>query len=341
MRIKTITIAMVAVMSLASCGSKSESGQNLAESSSGDMEAYESSDVNAIEQARPEIMVMPSDQTMQNSFCVKTKTIDGRKYIIRDYQKFLLEDDNFKTVVRAIQDRFIQNGYPLNDLEQTLKSIDTQDATNIADNLAMDTKTQLLQTASPDIILELDLSTVADYTKSASADKSVKYTISGIDAYTNKVIATAESGQLTGKSVTEIVNADLQSRLPKLMGDLQKHFSDVLTRGRDITVTINMDADSNQKLTDESIEGDTYADEIIDYIKSHTVKGAYKMQTNTGDQLTFTNVRIKVLNDDGTQYGVYDWTRDLQKYLKKNLGLSCENRSQGLGEVVLTVKGIK
>lgn len=341
MRIKTITITIAAAFCLASCGSKTEGRQNLAEAASGDMETYESTDVNAIEQARPEIMVMPSDQTMQNSSCLKTKNIDGRKYIIRDYQKFLLEDENFKTVVRAIQDRFNQNGYPLNDFEQTLKSIDTNDASNIADNLAMDTKTQLLQTASPDIILELDLSTAADYTKSASADKSVKYTISGIDAYTNKVIATSESESLTGKSVSELVNADLQKRLPKLMTDLQNYFSDVLTRGRDITVTINVDAASNQKLTDESIEGDTYADEIIDYIKTHTVKGAYKMQNNTGDQLTFTNVRIKVLNDDGTQYGVYDWTRDLQKYLKKNLGLSCENRSQGLGEVVLTVKGMQ
>jgi hypothetical protein len=34
-------------------------------------------------------------------------------------------------------------------------------------------------------------------------------------------------------------------------------------------------------LSDESIEGDTYADWIIDYIKAHTVKGAYKLQRNT------------------------------------------------------------
>ena len=128
--------------------------------------------------------------------------------------------------------------------------------------------------------------------------------------------------------------------MPKLMGDIQKYFNDVLTRGREITVRINIAADSNQKLTDESIEGDTYSDEIIDYMKTHTIKGAHKLQTNTGNQLTFTNVRIKVLNEDGTQYGVYDWTRDLQKYLRKNLGLSSENRSQGLGEVELTVKGM-
>lgn len=199
----------------------------------------------------------------------------------------------------------------------------------------------MLQTASPDIILELDLTATTDYTKSNLKDKTIRYTLNGIDAYTNKVIATVASEEMRGESVQAVVDQSLDKNLPKLMNDIQNYFSDVLTRGRDITVRINMDADSNQKLTDESIEGDTYADEIMDYIKTHTVKGAYKLQSNTADQLTFTNVRIKVLNDDGTQFGVYDWARDLQKYLRKNLGLSCENRSQGLGEVVLTVKGIK
>lgn len=335
-----ITTLLSTGMLLAACGG-GESKKNLADMASGDMEAYESESVNAIEQARPEIMVLPSDQTMQNSSSLKTKTIDGRKYVIRDYQKFLLEDENFKTVVRQIQDRFIQNNYPLNDFEQTMKSIDTQDAKNIADNLAMDSKTQLLQTATPDIILELDLTATTDYTKSNLKDKTIRYTLNGIDAYTNKVIATVASEEMRGESVQAVVDQSLDKNLPKLMNDIQNYFSDVLTRGRDITVRINMDADSNQKLTDESIEGDTYADEIMDYIKTHTVKGAYKLQSNTADQLTFTNVRIKVLNDDGTQFGVYDWARDLQKYLRKNLGLSCENRSQGLGEVVLTVKGIK
>lgn len=335
-----ITTLLSTGMLLAACGG-GESKKNLADMASGDMEAYESESVNAIEQARPEIMVLPSDQTMQNSSSLKTKTIDGRKYVIRDYQKFLLEDENFKTVVRQIQDRFIQNNYPLNDFEQTMKSIDTQDAKNIADNLAMDSKTHLLQTATPDIILELDLTATTDYTKSNLKDKTIRYTLNGIDAYTNKVIATVASEEMRGESVQAVVDQSLDKNLPKLMNDIQIYFSDVLTRGRDITVRINMDADSNQKLTDESIEGDTYADEIMDYIKTHTVKGAYKLQSNTADQLTFTNVRIKVLNDDGTQFGVYDWARDLQKYLRKNLGLSCENRSQGLGEVVLTVKGIK
>ncbi len=339
LRINTPTIMLAAALVLSACGGGKQA-DGLVDGATGNMEAYESSDVNAIVQAKPEIMVIPSDQTLQQFNCVKTRRIDGEKYQERDYAKYMLNDEYFKPIVANIQNRFIAADYPLNDFEQTLKSINTRNVADIADKLAQDAKTRLMAVATPDIVLELDYSIAADYTKSASGDKEARYLISAVDAYTNKVVATIHSDGLKGQNGVALITDDLDKNMPKLMSDMQKYFNDILTRGREITVRINVDSDSNQHLTDESIEGDSYADEIMDYIKTHTVKGAYKMQSNTGDLLTFTNVRIKVLNDDGTQYGVYDWTRDLQKYLKKNLGLSSENRSQGLGEVVLTVKGM-
>ena len=129
--------------------------------------------------------------------------------------------------------------------------------------------------------------------------------------------------------------------MPKFQEDITKYFSDILTRGRDITVRVAVEKGANVNLSDESIEGDTYADWIIDYIKTHTVKGAYKLQRNTDNELYFVNCRIKLLNEDGTQYAIYDWTRDLQKNLRKNLGLKCTNKAQGLGEVLISVKGLQ
>ena len=75
------------------------------------------------------------------------------------------------------------------------------------------------------------------------------------------------------------------------------------------------------------------------YVKRHTVKGAYKMQTNTKNELYFVNVRIPMVSDDGTQYGVYDWTRDLTRAMRKDLGVKVSNESQGLGEIALTIDG--
>ena len=321
---------------------------NLAEMAYGDMEEYESTDVNAIEQARPSIMVIPGDQTLKNFKMLATDNANGREYVVRDYQGYLLKDYRAPLIISHIQDAFVQKGYPLNDFEQTLKQLNTQEALDAADDIEKDAKTKLLTTAHPDIILELNYYSSKDkglsltsYDFSNKGDRDVSYTLDAIDAYTNKVISTINTTGLSGQSTTQTLQADLDKKLPKLQNEIVAYFSDILKRGRDITVRIAVEKGSNVRLSDESIEGDTYADWIIDYMKSHTVKGAYTMQRNTDNELSFVNCRIKLLNDDGTQYGVYDWARDLQKNLRSNLGLKVTNKSQGLGEVLIVVQGIK
>ena len=346
MKVKQSFLAAIALMSMAaltSCGGGNKGG-NLAEGASGDMEEYVNSDVNAIEQARPTIMVIPSDQVLQNFKALKTERANGREYILRDYKKYLLKDDRAKRIISTIQDAFNDQNFPLNDFEQTLKQLDTQEATDMADGLDKDAKTQLLTTAQPDIILELDYDTSRDkismtsHNYSHKGAKNISFTLNALDAYTNKVVATMTASNIKGESTTEAIQASIKENMPKFQEDIVKYFSDILTRGRDITVRVAVEKGSNVKLSDVSVEGDTYADWIVDYIKTHTIKGAYKMQRNTDKELYFVNCRIKLLNDDGTQYGVYDWTRDLAKNLRKNLGLAVANKSQGLGEVLLTIK---
>ena len=330
---------------LVSCGGNKSNG--LTESADGDMEAYENGVVNPVEQARPTIMVLPGDQTLQNFKTLRTERVNGREYVLRDYKSYMLKDDRARRIISTIQDAFNDKDFPLNDFEQTLKQLDTQEAVDLADGVQKDAKTMLLTTAQPDIILELNYDTSRDramsmtsHNYSRSGEKNVSYTLSAIDAYTNKVVATITSSNLKGESTTEVIQGDIKSKMQKFQSDIVKYFSDILTRGRDITVRVAVEDGCDINLSDESIEGDTYADWIIDYIKSHTVKGAYKMQRNTDKELSFVNCRIRLLNADGTQYGVYDWTRDLAKNLRKDLGLKCTNRAQGLGEMVVTIKGM-
>ena len=344
----SVATSLIVAVLLTNCGGNNQQQSNgLTEGASGDMEAYESSDVNAVEQARPTIMVIPGDQTLQNFKCLKTQRANGREYILRDYKKYLLKDDRAERIISAIQNEFNAQNYPLTDFEQALKQLDTQEALDMADGFEKDAKTMLLTVAQPDIILELTYDTSRDKMSMTShnynqrGEKNISYTLNALDAYTNKVVATMTSSNIKGTSTTQTIQEDLKQNMPKFQQDITKYFSDILTRGRDITVRVAVEKGCNVKLTDESIEGDTYADWIMDYIKTHTVKGAYKMQHNTDKELYFVNCRIRLLNEDGTQYGVYDWTRDLQKNLRKNLGLQCTNKAQGLGEVLISVKGIK
>ena len=342
-----LSVAALAVLAMTSCGGGNKSG-NLAEGASGDLEAYENSDINAVEQARPTIMVIPGDLTLQNFKCLTTQKVNGRDYILRDYKNYLLKDDRAKRIISTIQDEFNAQNFPLNDFEQTLKQLDTQEATDMVDGFEKDAKTMLLTVAQPDIILELTYDTSRDKGISMTSHnynhrgtKNISFTLNALDAYTNKVVATMTASNIKGESTTEAIQADIKEQMSKFQQDIQKYFSDILTRGRDITVRIAVEKGCKINLSDESIEGDTYTDWIMDYIKTHTVKGAYKMQRNTDKELYFVNSRIKLINKDGTQYGVYDWTRDLQKNLRQNLGLQCSNKAQGLGEVLISIKGMR
>ena len=343
---KSIFTTAILVMALATFSCNGNKQNSLTEGASGDLNAYESSSVNAIEQARPTIMVIPSDGVLQNFGCLKTEQANGRTYTIRNYDGYLKADDRAKRIFSTIQDAFNQQNFPLNDLEQTLKQLDTQEALDMADDFAKDAKTMLLTIAQPDIILELSYDTSRDkmsltgHNYNQRGEKNISYTLNALDAYTNKVVATITNSNIKGESTTETIQADIKSQISKFQQDIINYFSDILTRGRDITIRVSLASDCNVTLSDECVEGDTYADEIIDYIKTHTVKGACKMQRNTDNELYFLNCRIRLINDDGTQYGVYDWTRDLQKFLRKNLGLKCTNKAQGLGEVLISINGI-
>lgn len=355
MRLMKCSAMILAMIALVSCANeKTQESENetlppvksLLTSVSGDLEAYENSDLNTIEQAKPTIMVLPSDKTLQAFGCLEVVKDGDHELIIRNYQQYILKDDDIRPILSAIQSAFVDSDFPLNDLEQSLKQLNTQGTLDKVSGYAKDAKTLLLSTLRPDIVIEMSYDQGGN--KSAVQmhsyginNKKVNYTLTAYDAYTSKVVATINQYDLAGSSKVDAIKNSFTEQLPKLQNDLIKYFSEIVTKGRDVTVRITVAEGSNIKLSDESIEGDTYTDWIVDHIKTHTVKGAYKMQTNTDNELYFVNCKIKYFNEDGTQFGVYDWSRDLIKSLRRNLGLKCSNQSQGLGEVVLTIEGLR
>lgn len=330
-------VLLTMTISISACsGGKNKSLAERA-SASGD---YESEEVNAIQQALPTIMVLPSDNLLEEYNSLKTQTIEGRNFVLRDYQQYLLANNDNQQILSAVQGAFVDMNYPLNDLEQTLKQLNTQEATDMADDLEKDSKTLLLTTAQPDIILELEYQNKMDLASHNVNKRELSYTLRAIDAYTNKVVATASETGIENSNIAITLQKSLEEKLPKLSDDIIKYFSDILYRGREVTVRVAVEKGSNIKLSDDNVEGDTYSDWIVDYLNTHTIKGAYKMQRNSDNELYFVNVRIALLNEDGTQNSVYDWAREFRSAIRKNLGVKATNKAQGLGEILITISGL-
>ena len=303
----------------------------------------QSNTVNVTQQQKPAMLVIPSDQLLQQFGKLKQQEALGKTLQVRDYNGYLLTDQDSKFIISTIQSAFIQMGYPLNDLEQTLKSINEQEMLDAIDGIQKDAKTILLTTAKPDIILELDYNIVTDRS-SRDFKKSLTYTLRAIDAFSNKVVATIQQTNFEGNSKAKTPAALMEAALAKdtkgFTQQINNHFNTIIETGREITLRVTIDNGVNLTMSDECLDGDTYSDFIIDWVKVNTLLGAYNMNRNTETEMYFTNVKIKTLNDNGTQYSAYDFARELSRALNKGCGIKSRNTTQGLGMATISIKGM-
>ncbi len=327
MKTKILTIVMAAVV-LLSCGGK---GGN------------QSNTVNVSQQQKPSMLVIPSDQLLQQFGKLTQKEALGKTIQIRDYNGYLLADQDSKFIISSIQSAFIDFGYPLNDLEQTLKSINDQEMLDVVTGIQKDAKTILLTNAKPDIILELDYNIVTDRS-TRDFTKTLTYTLRAIDAFSNKVVATIQQTGFKGNSKANtpaaLMDAALQKDAKGFTKQVDNYFDNIIETGRDITLRVTIENGVNLTMSDECLDGDTYTDFIIDWMKVNTLLGAYNMGRNTDTEMYFTNVKIKTLNDNGTQYSAYDFARELSKALNAGCGVKSKNTTQGLGDATISIKGM-
>lgn len=328
MKTKTLLFAALAAVMFSSCGGNGNGNEG---------------GVDVSQTQKPNMLVLPSDQLLQRFGKLQQQEALGKTLQVRDYPGYLLTDEDSKFIISTIQSKFIEFGYPLNDLEQTLKSINDQEMIDAATGIQKDAKTILLTSAKPDIILELDYSLQTDRS-TRDYSKTLTYTIRAIDAFTNKVVATIQqTGFTTGKK-SETPAALMQAALDKdsknFTNQINNYFNGIIESGRDITLRVTIENGVNLTMSDECLDGDAYSDFIIDWIKVNTVQGAYTMSRNTETEMYFTNVRVKTLNENGTQYSAYDFARELSKALNKGCGIKSKNTTQGLGDATISIKGM-
>lgn len=292
-------------------------------------------------QQRARIMVMPSDQLLDRYKALNQEVINGRSIIGRDYAKYYLNDTDAKFIISSIQEGFVKYGYPVNDLEQTLKNIGDREMVDDVSGIKKDVKTILLSSAHPDIIIEVDYNSQKDYS-TRSIDKVLSYSIRAIDAITSKVIATIQDTRVSGNgkerlSPVELLQIALSNKMDGFTQNIDEYFSRIEHEGRDITVRITVDKNSSLSMKSELSNGDVLADFIIDFMKVNTLGGSYNMALSTISEMYFTDVRIKTSFNDGTQYSAYDFARDVARSFREDLNVQCGNETQGLGDAQIVI----
>lgn len=292
--------------------------------------------VNVINQAKPKLMIIPSDRMLKDEKCLTINTFNGKKTIIRDISGFIVKSEKSNSIISAIQKYFIQIGYPLNDLEQSLKSINNRQISDETDNIAKDAKTLLLNTVSPDIILELDYQENV-ITGRTSRKSYINIALSAIDVYSDKVIAVSNKNNLD-MSLDEYLEKGITKDLETLEPQLRNYFTDIVANGREISFRVTLSNDCPINLSDMyNNAGDTYSDWIRRWVITNAKNGSANLVSNTKKEMAFTNVRISNVMDDGTQFNAYEFAGKFKKEFLKTFSLQSSNNSQGLGNALVII----
>ena len=284
---------------------------------------------------QPSIMVIPSDNLMYKLKCIDTISYQGRRIINRDFGKAFLIHSELKFLISAIKETFASRGYPLEDLEQTLKGIQNDASYEIVENYETDNKSMILKTARPDIILDLN------YDKdNKGMTSSLALNIEAIDAYTYESIgaATHSGEESAGKTITELFKEQVENNLNNLQEQMNLHFEDLKTNGRKIKLRVRMeegvDIDFRKDICSARL---SYSRWIAKWLKKNTENGYGKRQMNTATELLYTQIRIPMYDDEGYPIAASDWSELLLDDLMDACSISAFNNSNGLGEALLVI----
>lgn len=294
---------------------------------------------------QPTVMVIPSDALLKNLNCLNETNTNGTVDYVPDYKKAFVEDPDLIQVISKIGELFSERGFNLSDLSQTLKEIGQESMEDRARTsrdgalLLSDPLDEVLNVARPDIILELTY----DIKQAGGPMRAVSFNLTAKDAYSRNQIA-ASSGvgpNSTEQVVMRLVEEAVIAHVPNLQSQMQMHFNDVRTNGREIYCRVQVYADAGLDLDYEiGSNYDTVSDIIYDWTRNNSVNRSSRITRNTRSEFRCT-VRIPVVDpeDSSNPYSAHEYARKLRSELRTQYGIRCEDATQGIGDAHLIIQG--
>lgn len=288
---------------------------------------------------KPTLMVVPSDAWCKEHGFEQAFDNQGTTEMIPDYKAAVSTDKSLNAVISKINILMADRGFPLKDLQQNVKSI-----TNLsAEDRLIRSKTsgaqitespldRLRRTAKADIILEID------WTVNTMGPKSsITYNLRGLDAYSNKQVAGAEG---TGKGsfsaeIPVLLEEAVQDHMDAFAAQLQEHFDDLLTNGREVVLDLRIFDTSNVDFEKEY--GDYELNEVIDnWLADNCVNHRFSKSDATETMILYEQVRIPLYKANGMAQDTYGFARELARFLgAAPYSIPVKTINRGLGRCLL------
>jgi len=291
---------------------------------------------------KPELMVFPSENwCINNGYYMEITNMDYQQKVPA-YREALQQNTELKLAIAKINELFAAREFPLEDLEQTLKSIDqerAEDALTMSksgNELAETPLDQITRVAKADIILELTWEV-----NDMGAQYSLTYILEAKDAYTNKAVASVSGtgAPSTSAEVPVLLEEAIVSNMDNFQNRLMDYFANMQEQGREIRLDIKV-FDNNARGVDLETEfGDDELGDIIQrWMVQNTVSQRFSLKAASENHMDFTQVRIPLYDDYGVAMDAAAFAKKLQKALKKEpFNIPCKVMMKGLGRAVIII----
>lgn len=287
---------------------------------------------------KPTIMVVPSDNwCVQNGFMNEYDN-QGTKLKVPDYKRVLQENSDIGNVISKINGLMAERGFPLKNLESVIKSLESQSAEDAMTtsksgaDVSESPVDKLKTVAKADIIIQIGWTVV----KSGFSNR-ITFNMQGLDAYTDKQIATAQGtgDPSSNAAVIVLLQEAVLAHIDNFNASLQSHFDDLFANGREITIRIKKFQSWDGDLEKE-YNGKELGEIIEDWLAKNTVNGRYNTTNATENMMFFEQVRIPLYDPSGRAIDARAYCRGLQKYLQAP-PFSIDNKltMKGLGQATL------
>ena len=287
-------------------------------------------------------MVIPADAWCSDNNYMLTYESQGVKTNVPDYKTALQNDIDLLNVITKIGELMAERGFPLKDLSSTIRDLEQSAAENemltsstSGALLAETPYERLLNRAKADILIELVWKI-----NTTGPKRSVTYTLRGIDAYTNKLVAAASgTGEPSFSAETPVLLEEaVLNNMDNFTSQLQAHFDDLMTNGREVTVEVQVFDNGSGTNLESEFDGEMLTDIIDEWMYNNTMEHRYNLSDATENRMLLEQVRIPLYSDRGRSMDTRGFVNNLRRFLRKApYNVECKLLTKGLGKAILVI----
>ena len=283
---------------------------------------------------KPTLMIVPSDNWCTQRGFVENYDNQGMIQTLPNYNAAFNQDQDLGFVISKISGIMADRGFPLKNVYEEMKSINTTSAELSAlqgkngGSVQTNTYTEVRNRAKADLILQLNWKV-----NNVGPKKSVTFNLEAFDAYSNRSVASATgTGNPSFSAETAVLLEEaVNSYMDEFCARLQSYFEIMLEMGREIGLDVYVfDNDEDLDLETE-FDGKELIEIIEDWVADNTVGHRYNLVDANELQMKFEEVHVPLYDERGRAIGASDVAGNLRKYLRNTVQLPVDVKVLRIG----------